>query len=40
VHDLLNDVDKGIVMADIKDWIGARLSGSDARDSANRQDKL
>lgn len=25
VHDLLNDVDKQIVMADIKDWIGARL---------------
>jgi alpha-beta hydrolase superfamily lysophospholipase len=26
VHDLLNDVDKEVVMADIKDWIGARLS--------------
>jgi acylglycerol lipase len=24
-HDLLNDVDKEVVMADIKDWIGARL---------------
>ena len=23
-HDLLNDVDKEIVMADINDWIGAR----------------
>jgi alpha-beta hydrolase superfamily lysophospholipase len=25
VHDLLNDVDKELVMADIKDWISARL---------------
>jgi hypothetical protein len=31
VHDLLNDVDKGMVMADIadiKEWIGARLSSA------------
>jgi alpha-beta hydrolase superfamily lysophospholipase len=28
VHDLLNDVDKEVVMADIKDWIGARLSAA------------
>jgi hypothetical protein len=26
VHDLLSDVDKEMVMADIKEWIGARLS--------------
>jgi alpha-beta hydrolase superfamily lysophospholipase len=39
VHDLLNDVDKDIVMAGIKDWIGARLSGSNTRDSADRQGK-
>jgi hypothetical protein len=26
VHDLLNDVSKEFVMADIKSWIGARLS--------------
>jgi len=25
VHDLLNDVDKDTVMADIKSWLGARL---------------
>ena len=25
-HDLLNDVDKEVVMADINGWIGARLS--------------
>ncbi len=25
VHDLLNDVDKEMVMADINDWISARL---------------
>lgn len=24
-HDLLNDLDKGVVMADIKAWINARL---------------
>ncbi len=30
VHDLLNDVDKDLVMADITDWIGARLSGANA----------
>jgi alpha-beta hydrolase superfamily lysophospholipase len=26
-HDLLNDVDKEVVMADIKGWINARLHG-------------
>jgi len=29
-HDLLNDVDKNLVMRDIKDWIAARLVGSQA----------
>jgi alpha-beta hydrolase superfamily lysophospholipase len=24
-HDLLNDIDKNVVMQDIKGWIGARL---------------
>jgi len=37
-HDLLNDVDKELVMADIKGWIDARLSavrpGSAIRDAA------
>jgi alpha-beta hydrolase superfamily lysophospholipase len=28
VHDLLNHIDKEMVMADIKEWIGARLSTS------------
>ncbi len=25
VHDLLNDIDKEVVMGDIKRWVGARL---------------
>src|SRR6516165_9373055 len=25
LHDLLNDIDKGVVMQDIQDWIHARL---------------
>jgi hypothetical protein len=28
VHDLLNDVDKDMVMADVKDRIAARLSAA------------
>jgi alpha-beta hydrolase superfamily lysophospholipase len=28
VHDLLNDVDKEVVIADIKGWLGARLSAT------------
>jgi acylglycerol lipase len=30
-HDLLNDIDKNSVMADIKDWIDVRMVGSQAR---------
>jgi alpha-beta hydrolase superfamily lysophospholipase len=26
-HDLLNDIDKDVVMADIKTWIAAHLRG-------------
>ena len=26
VHDLLNDIDKNLVMRDIKDWINARIA--------------
>ena len=29
-HDLLNDIDKDVVMADITDWIGAHLSSAKA----------
>ena len=29
-HDLLNDIDKNIVVRDIEDWIAARLVGSEA----------
>jgi acylglycerol lipase len=27
-HDLLNDIDKELVMRDVKDWISARVSGA------------
>jgi acylglycerol lipase len=33
-HDLLNDLDKGIVMADINDWIDARVSVTRAKSAA------
>jgi acylglycerol lipase len=33
-HDLLNDIDKNVVMADIKDWIDVRMVGSQARTKA------
>jgi acylglycerol lipase len=33
-HDLLNDVDKEIVMADITDWIAARVSVTLAKSAA------
>jgi hypothetical protein len=33
-HDLLNDVDKEVVMADIQDWIDARVPAIQAKSLA------